>query len=427
MKIDKKTLQYLFWGAIGCVVAYWLLHETERVRMLLSLISGILSPFAIGAALAFILNVPMRGIERKLQFIKKSGARRILAILLTFMAIVLVITGVFLVLIPQISETVQMLAPKLVSFFQRYWERGLELLDKHPKVREWLSTTLNTNFDPEALDWADLAQKLVNMVSSSVAVIANSAVSVVGGFASGIVNSVIGTVFALYCLSRKEILARQGRLLIYSVLPESFCDTTVRVLRLTNSTFSNFISGQCLEACILGCMFAVTMTIMRMPYVPLISVLIAITALIPVVGAFVGCILGAFFILVSDPIQAVIFVALFLILQQIENNMIYPRVVGTSIGLPGMWVLVAVSIGGELMGVAGMFVMIPIAAVMYALLRDFTAKRVKERNIDPDKLKAQPPELKSKFKERRERKKNEKLLQKMQKIAQNHAHHPKNK
>ena len=422
MQIDKKTIRYLFFVGIGCVVAYWLLHETERFKILWTAITGMFSPFVIGAALAFILNVPMRAIERNLKFIRKYGLRRAVAILLTFIAIVLVITGVVLLLIPQITETIQALTPKLVSFFQRIGEQILELLEAHPEIRSWLSTTFNTNFDFESFDWAGLVQKLLNMLTSSVTVIANSAVSVVGSLTGGIVDTVIGIVFALYCLSRKEILARQGRRIIYAIFPEHFCDETIRILRLTNSTFSNFISGQCLEAIILGCLFAVAMAIFKMPYIPLVSVLIAITALIPVVGAFVGCILGAFFILVNDPLQAVIFVAMFLVLQQIENNMIYPRVVGTSIGLPGMWVLVAVAVGGDLMGVAGMFVMIPIAAVLYTLMREFTTKRVEQRDIDPDKLMDHPPELKSKFKENRERKKKQKLLKQMQTIAQKHVH-----
>ena len=422
MQIDKKTIRYLFFIGIGCVVAYWLLHETERFKILWTAITGMFSPFVIGAALAFILNVPMRAIERNLKFIRKNGFRRTVAILLTFIAIVLVITGVVLLLIPQITETIQALTPKLVSFFQRIGEQILELLEAHPEIRSWLSTTFNTNFDFESLDWAGLVQKLLNMLTSSVTVIANSAVSVVGSLTGGIVDTVIGIVFALYCLSRKEILARQGRRIIYAIFPEHFCDETIRILRLTNSTFSNFISGQCLEAIILGCLFAVAMAIFKMPYIPLVSVLIAITALIPVVGAFVGCILGAFFILVNDPLQAVIFVAMFLVLQQIENNMIYPRVVGTSIGLPGMWVLVAVAVGGDLMGVAGMFVMIPIAAVLYTLMREFTTRRVEQRDIDPDKLMDHPPELKSKFKENRERKKKQKLLKQMQTIAQKHVH-----
>lgn len=422
MQIDKKTIRYLFGVGIGCIVAYWLLHETERFTSLWSAITGIVSPFVLGSAVAFILNVPMRAIERNLKCVKRDGPRRVLAILLTFVAIILVLVGVIWLLVPQITATVQLLAPKLSAFFQNIGMKLVRFLQEHPEVEEWISTTFNANLDLTTLDWSGLVQKILNMVSSSVSVIMTGAFSAVGSITGGIVDTVIGMVFALYCLSRKEILARQGRRVLYSIFPEHFCDEVIRILRLTNSTFSNFISGQCLEACILGALFAVAMAIFKMPYIPLVSVLIAVTALIPVVGAFVGCVLGAFFIMVNDPMQAVVFVAMFLVLQQIENNMIYPRVVGTSIGLPGMWVLVAVSVGGELMGVAGMFVMIPIAAVLYVLMREFTAKRVAQRGIDPEKLKDQPPELKSKFKEKRERKKRQKLLKQMQTIAQRHAH-----
>ena len=214
-------------------------------------------------------------------------------------------------------------------------------------------------------------------------------------------SSVIGTVFAIYALGRKEILASQGRRILYSVMSEKRADEVIRISRLTNVTFSNFISGQCLEAVILGGLFAVTMALFKMPYIPLVSVVIAVTALIPVVGAFVGCIVGTFFILVNDPLQALSFVALFLVLQQLEGNLIYPRVVGTSIGLPGMWVLLAVAVGGELMGVAGMFLMIPFASVLYTLLRELTNNRLLLRQVDEDKLIPQPPELYSHRKARR--------------------------
>jgi len=220
----------------------------------------------------------------------------------------------------------------------------------------------------------------------------------------------------MYCLARKDILAAQGRRIVYTFLSEKNADRIVRVMRLTNVTFSNFISGQCLEACILGGLFAVAMAIFKMPYISLVSVVIAVTALIPVVGAFVGCIVGAFFILVNNPLQAVSFVAMFLVIQQLENNLIYPRVVGTSIGLPGMWVLVAVTIGGELMGVGGMLIMIPLVSVLYALGREYTDKRLEEKGIPYEKLVAQPTQVKSSFQQNRERKERKKLQQMRQKL-----------
>ena len=155
---------------------------------------------------------------------------------------------------------------------------------------------------------------------------------------------------------------------------------------MSNRSFSNFISGQCLEAVILGCMFAVAMLVFKMPYIPLVSVVIAVTALVPIVGAWVGCIVGTFFIMVDSMPLALGFVVLFLVLQQIENNLVYPKVVGTSIGLPGMWVLVAVTVGGELMGVFGMLLFIPLASVLYALSRELADRRIAERNIPSEKL-----------------------------------------
>ena len=422
LQIDKKTVRNIFMVALGAIAFYWVLHETEQFKNLWTELVDILSPFVLGAAIAFIMNVPMRALERQLTFVRKDGLRRTLAIILTFVMIVLVIAGVILLLIPQITETIQALIPKLTDFFLRVEKHLLDFLNENPQLLEWVSSTTGL----QSFDWSGLIQKAVTMLKNSVSVIATGAFSAVGGVTSALVNIVIGLVFSLYCLARKEILARQGRRILYAFLPERFCDESIRVMRLTNSTFSNFISGQCLEALILGCLFAVAMAILKLPFIPLISVLIAITALVPIVGAFVGCILGTFFILVNDPLQALIFVAMFLVLQQIEGNLIYPKVVGTSIGLPGMWVLVAVTIGGDLMGIAGMLIMIPISSVLYTLLREFTSKRVAERQIDPEKLRDHPPELKSKFKENRERKKEQRLLKQMKELAAKHAEkHPK--
>lgn len=423
MHFDKKTVRNIFFIAVGAIAFYWVLNETEEFKNLWTALTGMFSPFILGAAIAFILNVPMRVVEKPLKFIQNESLRRTVAIILTLLIMVLAITSVVLLLIPQITETIQLLIPKLIDFVLKVETTLMEFLGENPELLQWVSTTT----DLQSLDWAGLIQKAASMLKNSVSVIASSAFSAVGGVTSAIVDLLIGLVFALYCLARKEILARQGRRILYSVLPEHFSDETIRILRLTSSTFSNFISGQCLEALILGCLFAVCMSIFKMPYIPLVSVLIAVTALIPLVGAFVGCFLGAFFIMVNDPIQALIFIAMFLVLQQIEGNLIYPKVVGTSIGLPGMWVLLAVAVGGDLMGVAGMLVMIPISSVMYALIREFTNKRIAERGIDPEKLRDHPIELKSKFKENRERKKKQKLLKQMKELAAKHAEkHPKN-
>ena len=382
MNIDKKTIRNLFLVAAGCICFYFILNETDKLSAAWSGLMGLLSPFLLGAAIAFILNVPMRGIEAKLGKIKSDGLRRATAILLTLLAFVVVIVGVVLLLIPQIGATFEILAPKMVAFFQRIQESILGFLKENPD----LLNTVSSFVDLEKLNLGGIIEKTMNLLGNSMSSIATSTLSVVGGITGAMVDGLIGLVFAFYCLASKETLGRQGKKLLYAFLPERVSDETLRILALTNRTFSSFISGQCMEACILGGMFAVTLFILRMPYVTLISVLIAVTALIPLVGGFIGCFFGAFFILVNNPMQALIFVIVFLVLQQIEGNLIYPKVVGGSIGLPGMWVLAAVTIGGDLMGVVGMFLMIPLSSVVYTLLREITNKRLAKRQIDPAKL-----------------------------------------
>lgn len=393
MQIDKKTLRYVFIGAITCIVLYWILHDMERVQGLWAILTRVFSPFFIGASFAFIINVPMRAIEGRLMKINKPRVRRLLAIALTLICVLLVVGLVFALLIPELVDTIKSLVVKLENFPSEVEISGSEFLAKHPKIMEWLQN--NTNF--EEIDWSDLVQNLLSSAGNGMTSLVDGAFSAIGGIADAFMDAFISVVFCVYCLVQKETLARQGRKLLYAFLPEKVSDQTVRILRLTNSTFSNFLSGQCLEVCILGCLFAISMAIFRMPYIPLVSVLVAVTAFIPVVGAWAGCIIGAFFILVANPAQAFWFVIMFIVLQQIENNLIYPRVVGTSIGLSGMWVLVAVGVGGELGGVAGMFLMIPVASVIYTLIGELTNNRLANKALDPQKLQPQPPELRKRM------------------------------
>lgn len=401
MKVEKKTIYRVFYCVLGCIAFYWLLHETNRVKEFLQYLGDIFSPFLLGGVLAFILNVPMRAIESKLKFIKSEKPQRIAAILLTLLAIILVIAGVVMLIIPQITDTLELLASQLPNFFMRVETGVMEFLEERPELKDWVMN----NFDLQQFDWGAILEKVATFVSTSVGTILTGAVVAVKDIFGVVFNLVVSVVFAFYCLACKETLARQGRRLAYSLLKEKVADKIVRVMRMTNSAFSNFLTGQCLEAIILGLLFVPAMAIFKMPYIPLICVLIAVTALVPLVGAFVGCVLGAFFILVTDPMLAVGFVIMFLVIQQIEGNLIYPRVVGESIGLPGMWVLLAVTVGGGFFGVVGMFLMVPLASVIYTLLREFTHKRLTDREIDQDKLTEHPPELQSHFQMKRQKRK----------------------
>ena len=422
MQIDRKLMHRIFWLIAGSIVFAWLVLDTDRATVMFKKVWDLFAPFVWGAGIAFVFNVPMRSIERQLEGMKSPGLRRGLAIVLTLAALVLVIMFVVELLVPQVRQTTAILVERIPAFVERTSATLVDFMADNPELQVWVMEA----FDVKSLDWPTLLKDGLSFVGNQVSTMMGSAVTVIGSVTSAIFNGVISTVFAIYCLGRKEILARQGRRILYSILPENLTDEIVRVLRLTNATFSSFISGQCLEAVILGCLFAVAMVIFGMPYAPLVSVIIAVTALIPIVGAFVGCVLGAFFILVDSPFQAVTFVAMFLVIQQLENNLIYPRVVGTSIGLPGMWVLLAVTVGGEIMGVGGMLVMIPLASVCYTLIREFTDKRLAQRNIPEEKLQDHPLETrkryqqKSRWEQRRIQKMKEKFL-KTQEKKRNHG------
>ena len=416
MLIDKKTLRKVFVLIAGGIAFGWLLLDTARATALFRYIWGLISPFVVGTGIAFIFNVPMRSIERNLEGMRKPGLRRALALLLTLFAMILVIMFVVELLVPQIKITVASLAERIPAFLENSAAKLMVLMEEYPGLEEWARNTFNLE-QLEQLDWTNILKNGLTVVGNSVSSLMGGAFNVIGNVTTSIVNLVISLVFALYCLAGKETLARQGRRLLYALISEKHADETIRVLRLTNVTFSNFISGQCLEAVILGCMFAIGMAIFKMPYIPLVSVVIAVTALIPIVGAFVGCVVGAFFILVNDPLQAVSFVALFLVLQQVEGNLIYPRVVGTSVGLPGMWVLVSVTVGGEIMGIAGMLVMIPLVSVFYTLVREFTGRRLEEKNIPEEKLQPQPAVIRSRFEENRERREHRRLKRMREKLT----------
>lgn len=405
-EVNKKTIFRFFLGAAGCIVLYWLLNERDSVKHVLGAFLDILSPFITGGCIAFIANVPMRFFENKLIKIGNPGLRRTIALVLTFIAVALVVGGVVLLLIPQIVETVELFVPAVYDFLLKLEVYVDNFLVENPEAMGILQETTNG----ANLDWAAFVQKIVAVLGDSISTIVQSAVSTIGSVASFAMDLFVAIVFAIYCLFQKETLARQGRKILYAFAKEKSADRIIHVLRLSNSTFSNFLSGQCIEVCILGGMIAVSMAILKMPYIPLVSVLVAVTAFVPIVGAWVGCVVGAFFMLVNDPMQAVWFVVMFLVVQQIEGNLIYPKVVGTSIGLSGMWVIVAISVGGDLFGVVGMLLMIPFASVVQTVLREEVAIRVYNRKINPEKLQAQPPILKSHLKEKREENKEKRQI-----------------
>ena len=368
MELNKRTVRTIALLAAGCILLYWALQNHDALMDLVNWITGLLRPFLIGGAIAFILNVPMRVFEKLLPAKMKPGRRRALAMLL-----------VLGLVIPQLGTTVTQIGNQLPLFWASVQQWVSDLMDTYPDLAAALNDTVG---DMTAINWQDAVKKATEWLTTGGVAILGGTINAASGVMSGVFDFFVSFCFAVYILAQKERLGTQARMLLYAFVPRPRADRVVDVAGLTHRTFSKFISGQCTEAVILGSLFAVAMTLCRMPYVLLISVLIAFTALIPIFGAFIGCGVGAFLILVDDPIQALWFVVLFLCLQQVEGNLIYPRVVGSSVGLPSIWVLAAVTVGGSLMGIAGMLVMIPLASVCYSLLRANIHARLRSRGID---------------------------------------------
>lgn len=330
---------------------------------------GILKPFLYGAMIAFVLNIPMSAIEKRLLAkIKNPKAQKIkrpVSIFLAFAAVILVMTVVAVTVVPQLTKTMMELGNKIPVFLAGLQVSLEQLFAEQPEL-ELMLEELNVN----SINWESVLSGIVDFMKNGLGSVVTSTVVVASTIIGGIVNLFVSLVFSFYVLAQKEKLGNQVKRMMHAYLSEKIYGRTLEIASLASRNFTNFITGQCTEAIILGSMFVVTMVIFRFPYALLVGVLIAFTALIPIVGAFIGCFVGTFLIMVDNPVKAVWFLVLFIVLQQIEGNLIYPHVVGNSVGLPSIWVLAAVTIGGSLMGIAGMLIFIPIVSTIYALLRE---------------------------------------------------------
>ena len=377
MEFKKENLKNCMYLILFAVLLYVGLQNLNVVLDFLMRVIGLFLPFIVGAGIAFVLNVPMKFIEKNVfgrgkwkdtKFVKKIArpVSMILAILVAALAVYIVGQ----VVIPELATTVMGLGRNI--------ERGIENLtiwiDENFKQDSVIAESLEIQ-PQKTLD------AVIGALQNGVNNILTSTVSVTMGIVNTAMNLGIGFVFACYILLQKERLAVQTKKAFYAIFPEKTVKYILHVCSLANSIFSGFVTGQCIEAVILGTMFFVAMTLFRFPYAMLVGVLIAFTALIPVFGAFIGCAISFLLILLVSPMQALLFLILFFVLQQIEGNLIYPHVVGGSVGLPSVWVLMAVTIGGSLLGVIGMLIFIPLVSVLYALFREWTYKRLKKKNI----------------------------------------------
>ena len=368
---NEEVKKYITIGAV-LIILYWALQNLQLIFSVMSKILTLFMPFLIGGVIAFIMNVPMKQIERHLfqkeqyQTEKFAALRRTCAYVLTLLAIIVILAAAMVIVIPQLVSTIADIVKLIPGQFQNVQQFLMEQAKAYPQIEQQLASV--------QIDWESLLKSAMDFVTAGTKGIISGGIGAVTSIVSGVTNFFIG-----FVLFQKETLARQTKKILYAFTKEKTAQKVLRVVRLANTTFASFLSGQCLEACILGTMFCVTMLVIRLPYALLIGIVIAITALIPIVGAFIGCVVGIILIGLVNPVKAVIFVIMFFVLQQIEGNLIYPHVVGSSVGLPGMWVLMAVTVGGSLFGIVGMLTFIPICSVCYALFRLFVNERLKEK------------------------------------------------
>lgn len=366
----KKLSRWLIGIATACILIFLGVQNIDVVANAVSWVMGLVMPLILGFAFALILNVPMRFFEAHLWSKTKKKVlcklRRPLSFIISLVLIIGILVGVIWLVIPELVDAVKVIVQGVVNFINKVNSMSEAELAELPLGNLLLS-----------VDWDKLLDTLQTWLKNQSGTIVNTAVGTIGSLVGGIFDFFISFVFAIYILFSKDKLKVQAKRMIRVWLPKNFGEWSIHAASVASMNFRNFISGQSLEAVILGVLCMIGMWIFGFPYAPMVGALVGVTALIPVVGGFIGAGVGAFMILTVDPIKAIFFLIFIIVLQQIEGNLIYPRVMGSRVNLPGMWILAAVTVGGGIAGPVGMLLSVPIASTIYVLVREATDKREK--------------------------------------------------
>ena len=366
----KRILGIITFG----LLLYWGLLHPSQAGAILSGMYALFAPFVLGFAIAFIVNVPLRLLEGQWdQHMKSPKGKRPVCLVASLIIVAGIIFALFFIVVPALTESFANLTaqlPQYVRHLESLYFSLMELMAQHNIVLPTLD-----------LDLEKIYSTVLNFFTNYGQALMDTTIGVTTSIVSVIVNFVLAFVFSLYLLAQKELFMHQGRKVVNALLPQRWAKNTLGIATLTNKTFANFVTGQLTEAVILGSLCFIGMTIFRFPYAAVVSVLIGFCALIPIFGAIIGAVIGAFLILLVAPMKALWFLVFLIVLQQLEGNLIYPRVVGKSVGLPGIWVLAAVTIGGNAFGLVGMLVGVPVCSVLYTLFREFVNYRLEQKNI----------------------------------------------
>ncbi len=384
MELSNETVRKIRGLIVFTALTTACLWKYDVVVGALAFVFHIIFPFVLGGAIAFVLNVPMNFVQRHLFDEGKMKGRKYMCKIARPVSMLIVVFGVIgivavmFVLIPQLGTTFANLGTSIQEFIPKVQEWAEDIFHNNKDIMDWVN-------DLE-FDWNKIMEAGLDFFKNGAGSVLDSTITAAKSIVSAITTFFIAFVFAIYILLQKEKLGLQAKKVLFAFVRRGRGEAALEVLSLTYNTFSSFLTGQCVEAIILGTMFVVSMAVLQLPYALLVGIVIAFTALIPIFGAFIGCGVGVFLIFIEDPFKALIFVILFLVLQQVEGNLIYPHVVGGSVGLPSIWVLAAVSLGGSLMGVVGMLIFIPVVSVIYALFREVVYLKLKQREITPEEV-----------------------------------------
>lgn len=385
MDLSKNTKRFLLMLSTFTVALVLLVSHVGVIGTFVGGVLTTFTPFIVGACLAFIFSVPMKLFDRLLSReikhkpLVNAGPRKPLSLILAILLVFFLIFLFSIIVLPEIVKTVSSLATSVINFVptaQAWITSVMTWLEGYPQIHDAIA--------PMIPDLNKVASTTISLVQQYAGIAASTIVSKVSSLFGSVTDVIIIFVFAIYVLLQKETLSRQGKKLLYAFLPKGFCDETLTVARLTHKTFFSYVTIQCTEAAILSALCFVGMLIFRFPHALVISVIMLVCALIPIYGAIISCVLGTFLVLIESPMQSLGFVVFILVLQQLETNLIYPRVVSTSINLPSMWVLLAVTVGGGLFGIVGMLTAVPITSIAYTLLAQATHERLLERKLNPN-------------------------------------------
>ncbi len=402
--MEKKELKrYLTIGFIVvgiCVIVKNLSFIGEIVSIALTAVS----PLLVGCAIAYVFNIFLSFCE-KYYFPKSKNnfivySRRPVCLVLALAITITLITLILNVVIPELITALKLLTAEIPKMAIKIKDLVIKLLEDYPEIQKRVS---KIEIDWSSIDWESISTKAYDILTTGATELLGSIATFIAAFTMSVTNIIISIIFAIYILLRKERISmdlKRSKRVFFSEKANKYIS---KVLHTANETFRSFFVGQFVEAIILGMLCAIGMTILKLPYAAMTGTVIGVTALIPIVGAYIGGAVGAFMICTVDPFKALIFVVFLLLLQQFEGNVIYPKVVGTSIGLPGIWVLAAVTIGGGLFGILGMLLGVPTFATAYKLYHE----NLKEREVKlgivvdvPEPEKSQPKEKQPKTKEK---------------------------